>query len=108
MRNIRNPSLTVPDQKLVSELELEVMSSCLVRQGREIKEGIRSLQANMRDSESRIKGMYKEMSMQQQGYCLHTMMVHKGYYWAYQHYMSHLAILYSLTMFVPYVLYCTH
>ena len=32
----------------------------------------------MRDSESRMKDMYKEVSMQQQGYCLHTMMVNKG------------------------------
>ena len=94
MRNFRKPSLPVPDPKLVSERELEVMSSCLVRQGWEVKEGIRSLQANMRDSESRIKGMHKEVSMQQQGYCLHTMMVHQGHYWAYQHYRSHLAILY--------------
>ena len=50
---------------LVSGPELEVMSSCLMRQGREVKEGITSLQANLRDSEARIKGMYKEVSMQQ-------------------------------------------
>ena len=75
MTNFRKPSLDVPDLKLVLELELEMMSSCLVSQ-----EGIRSLQANMRDIESRIKDMYKEGFMQQKGYCLHTMMVHKGYY----------------------------
>ena len=54
----------------MSELELEVMSSCLVRQGREIKKGIRSLQANLRYSEARITGTYKEVFLQQQGYCL--------------------------------------
>ena len=86
MRNFRNPRQAVPIPKQVSELEVEVMFSCLVRQERVVKEGIRSLQVNLRDSESRIKGMYKEVSMQQQGYCLHTMMVHKGHYQAYQHY----------------------
>ena len=86
MRNFRNPSKAVPVPKLVLELELEVMFSGLVRQGCVVKEGIGSLQANLHDSESRIKGMYKEVSMQQQGYCLNTMMVHKGHYWAYQHY----------------------
>ena len=68
----------MPVRRLVSDLELEVMSSCLVRQGREVEEGIGSLQANLRYSEARIKGMYKEVFMQQQGYCLHTKMVHKG------------------------------
>ena len=52
--------------RLVSDLELEVMSSCLVRQIREVEEGIRSLQANLRYSEARIKGTYKEVFMQQQ------------------------------------------
>ena len=80
------PWLAVPVPRLVSGLELEVMSSCLVRQGREVKEGITSLQANLRDSEARMKGMYKDVSMQQLGYCLHTMMVHQGHCWAYQHY----------------------
>ena len=70
MTNFRNPSQAVPVPRLVSELELEVMSSCLLRQGREVKEGIRSLQANMRYSEARIKGTYEEMFLQQQGYCL--------------------------------------
>ena len=86
MRNFRKPSQAVPVPRLMSELELEVMSSCLVRLGREVEEGIGSLQANLRYSEARIKGTYKEVSMQQQGYCLHTMMVHKGYNWEYQHY----------------------
>ena len=70
----------------MSELELEVMSSCLVRQGRKVEEGIGSNQANLRYSEARIEGTYKELSMQQQGYCLHTMMVHKGHSWEYKHY----------------------
>ena len=70
----------------MSELELDVMSSCLVRQGREVKEGIGSLQANLRKSEARIKGTYKELSMQQQGYYLHTKILHKGHKWEYQHY----------------------
>ena len=83
------PWLAVPVPRPVSGLEHEVMSSCLVRQGREVKEGITSLKANLRDSEARIKGMYKEVSMQQQGYCLHTMMVHKGHNWEYQHYFTH-------------------
>ena len=68
--------------------EIDVMSSCLVRQGREVKEGIGSLQANLQYSEARIKGTYNEVSMQQQGYCLKTMMVHKGHNWEYQHYMG--------------------
>ena len=72
----------MPVPNLVLELELEVMFSCLVRLGRVVKEGIGSLQVNLCDSESRIKGMYKEVSIQQQGYCLHTMMVHEGHYWA--------------------------
>ena len=59
----RNPSQAVPVPKQVSELELEVMFSCPVRQSRVLMEGIGSLQANLRDSESRIKGMYKELSM---------------------------------------------
>ena len=77
----------------MSELELEVMSSCLVRQGREGEKGIRSLQANLRFSEAnlrfseaRIKVTYREVSIQQQGYFLHTMMVHNGQNWEYQHY----------------------
>ena len=73
------PWVAVPVPRQVFNLKLEVMSSCLVRQGREVKEGITSLQANLCDSEARIKGMYKEVSMQQQGYCLHTMMVHQGH-----------------------------
>ena len=85
---IKEEIKAVPVPRLVSELELEVMSSCLVRQSREIKEGIRSLQANLRYSEARIKGTYKELSMQQQGYCLHTKMEHKGHNWEYQHYMG--------------------
>ena len=63
MRNFRKPSQAVQVPRLVSELELEVMSSCLVRQGREVKEGIRSLQANLRYCEARIKGTYKEVSI---------------------------------------------
>ena len=55
------------------ELELEVISSCLVRQGREVNKGIRILQTHLRYSEARINGMYKEVSMQQQGYGLHTL-----------------------------------
>ena len=72
----------MPIANLVLELDLEVMFYCLVRQGRVVKEGIGSLHVNL----SRIKGMYKEVSMQQQDYCLHTIIVYKGNYWAYQHY----------------------
>ena len=79
MRDFRKPSQAVPVTKLMSELEIDVMSSCLVTQGREVKEGIGSLQANLQYREARIKGTYKEVSMQQQGYCLKTMMVHKGH-----------------------------
>ena len=57
MKNFRNPSQAVPIPNLVLELELEVIFSCLVRQGRVVKEGIGSLHVNMCDSESRIKGM---------------------------------------------------
>ena len=57
MINFRNTSQAVPIPNLVLELELEVMFSCLVRQGQVVKEGIGSLQVNMCDSESRIKGM---------------------------------------------------
>ena len=67
----------MPVPRLVSKLILEVMSSCLVRQGRKVEEGIASLQANL--PESRIKGIYKLVSKQQQGYCLHTMMVNEGH-----------------------------
>ena len=76
----------MPVPRLVSELELEVISFCLVRQGREVKEGIRSLQANLRYSEARIKVMYKEVSMQQQGNCLYTKMVNKGHIFEYHPY----------------------
>ena len=69
MRNFQKPSHAVPVPRLL-ELELEVMSSCLVRQGREVTEGIGSLQANLCYSEARIKGTYKEVFMQQQGYYL--------------------------------------
>ena len=69
------------------KLELMVLSSCLLRWGREMEEEISSLQANLRDIEARIKGMYKERRV----YCLHAMMVHEGdskqgHYWAYMHY----------------------
>ena len=62
MRKFRKPSHSqaVPIPRLMSKLELEVMSSCLVRQGREVKEGIGSLQANLRYIEARIKGTYKK------------------------------------------------
>ena len=64
MRNFKKPSQAAPVPRLVSELELEVMSSCLVIQGREVEEGIGSIQANLRYSEARIKGTYKEVFMQ--------------------------------------------
>ena len=80
------PWVAVPVPRLACELKLEVMSSCLVRQGREVEEGIASLQANLPDSEARIKGIYKQVSMQHQGCCLHNMMVHEGNYQAYQYY----------------------
>ena len=94
--------------RLVSELELEVMSSCLVRQGREVEEVIGSHQANLRYSEARIKGTYKEVFMQLQlGYCLQDgaqdtqLGIPELHGW-------HLALLYSLTMFLPYIMYCIH
>ena len=70
MRNFRKPSQAVPVPTLVSELNLEVMSSCLVRQGGEVEEVIGSLQANLCNSEARIKGTYKEVIMQPQVYGL--------------------------------------
>ena len=76
----------MPLPRLVSELKLDVMSSCLVRQGREVDYVIASLLSNLPDSEARIKCIYKLVSMQHQGYCLHTMMVHEGHYQAYQYY----------------------
>ena len=81
------PWLALPVPRLVLELELMVLSSCLVRLGREMEEEISSLQANLCDIEGRIKGMYEE----RQGYCLHAMMVHEGdskegHYWACMHY----------------------
>ena len=57
------PWVAVPLPRLVSELKLDVMSSCLVRQGREVEDGIASLLANLPDSEARIKGIYKQVSM---------------------------------------------
>jgi hypothetical protein len=48
LRNFRKPSQAVPVPRLVSEKELEVMSFCLVIQGRKVKEVIGSLQANLR------------------------------------------------------------
>ena len=56
-----------------------------------MEEDIASLQANLRDIEARIKGMYKEVSLQKRGYCLDAMMDHEGgaqqgHYWAYVHY----------------------
>ena len=79
----------------MSELKLEVMPSCLVGQGRKVKEVIRSLQANLRYSEARIKGTYKEVSMQQQGYCLHTMVMHEGHNWEYQHYTGDIKLYFT-------------
>ena len=58
----------------------------LVGWGREVEERIASFQANLRDIEARIKGKDEEVFLLQQGYCLHTKMVHKGHYWAYLHY----------------------
>ena len=63
-----------------------ILPAGLVRWGREVKDEIANLQANLLDTEARNKGMYKEVSLQQRGYCLHVMMVHEGTYWAYQHY----------------------
>ena len=56
-----------------------------------------------------IKGMYEEVSLQQQGYCLHAMMeleggAQQGHYWAYVHNRSRLARLYLLKMVVPYIM----
>ena len=81
MRNSRKSSQALPIPRVASELGLEVMSSCLERQGREVEE-----EEEERYSEARIKDTCKELSMQQQGYCLHTKMVHKGHNWEYQHY----------------------
>ena len=89
MRNLRKLSQAVPVPRLMSELELDVMSSCLVRQG------IGSLQANLQYSEARIKGTYKEVFLQQQGYCLNTMMVHKGHNWEYQHYRGDICLYFT-------------
>ena len=74
----------MPVPRLVSELELEVMFSCLVRQGRGVKEGIRILQGNMCYSEARIKGTYEEVFLQQRGYCLQDET--QGHNWEYQPY----------------------
>ena len=74
----------MPILRLVSELELEVMYSCLLRQGREV---IKPLQANLRFSKARIKGTYKMVFMQQQGYCLQDG-AQLGHNWEYQHYTS--------------------
>lgn len=58
----------------------------LVGWGREVEERIASFQANLRDIEARIKGKDEEVFLLQQGYCLHTKMVHEGHYWAHLHY----------------------
>ena len=78
--------LAGPVLRLVLELELNVLSFCLLRWGREMEE-----EANLPDIEARIKGMYEEVSLQQRGYCHHAMMEHEGgtqqgHYWAYVHY----------------------
>ena len=80
-----------PVLRLVLELELKMLSFCLLRWGRKMEGEIASLQANLRDIKARIKVMYKEVSLQQRGYCLHAMMEHKGgaqqgHYWVYVHY----------------------
>ena len=62
-------------------MELDMTSSCLVRWGREL-EGMGILSSNLCDSEARIKVMCGEVSLQQPGYCLHTMILHKGRYLA--------------------------
>ena len=47
-----------PVLRLVLELELKVLSFCLLRWGREMEEETASLQANLRYIEARTKGMY--------------------------------------------------
>ena len=79
-----------PIPRHVSELELKVLSSCLARWSKEVDEEIATLNANLQDIETRIKGMYEEEGLRQRGYRLHAVMVHEGdaqqgHYWAYVH-----------------------
>ena len=79
-----------PTPRHISELELKVLSSCLARWSKEVDEEIATLNANLQDIETRIKGMYEEEGLKQRGYRLHAVMVHEGdaqqgHYWAYVH-----------------------
>jgi len=79
-----------PIPRHVSELELKVLSSCLARWSKEVEEEIATLNANLQDIETRIKGMYEEEGLKKRGYRLHAVMVHEGdaqqgHYWAYVH-----------------------
>ena len=69
---------TGPQPRLVSELELKVLSSCLSRWSREVEEEVAMLNSNLREIEERIQGMYEDEGLRQRGYRLHAVMVHEG------------------------------
>ena len=72
--------------RLVLELELKVLSFCLLRWGREMEEEIASLQANLPDIEARIKGVPAAARLLPSHHDGAQGRHPAGHYWAYVHY----------------------
>ena len=71
---------------LVLELEIKVLSFCLLRWGRDMEEEIASLQANLPDIEARIKGVPAAARLLPSHHDGAQGRHPAGHYWAYVHY----------------------
>ena len=82
------PSIRPPRPRIVSEMEMKVLSSCLSRWIKEVDEEIVALTLALESIEGSISVMYEEEGLKLKGYRLHAVMVHEGdvnqgHYWAY-------------------------
>ena len=82
------PPIQPPRPRIVSEMEMKVLSSCLGRWIKEVEEEIVALSRSLESIEASISVMYEEDSIRLRGYRLHAVMVHEGdvnqgHYWAY-------------------------
>ena len=82
------PPIQLPKPRIVSEMEMKVLSSCLGRWIKEVEEEIVALSRSLESIEASISVMYEEEGIKMRGYRLHAVMVHEGdvnqgHYWAY-------------------------
>ena len=80
--------IQLPRPRIVSEMEMKVLSSCLGRWIKEVEEEIVALSRSLESIEANISVMYEEEGIKMRGYRLHAVMVHEGdvnqgHYWAY-------------------------